>query len=188
MYHQQGLGLAPVIAAAPAFGPAAPFVAAGGAIATGLAALFGGGDVPYDDFTREIRPIILPKAQATGRPVFVAWYGEVVGLDETGKFLKVGTYTTVEQAILIIQAVADKIGIVYGYLYDTFRMFSPQVGTTGANAPAPSPPGVTTPQLPLSYTYTPSANGGTDYIPYVIAGGLGLILLTTMKGRRKSGN
>lgn len=172
MYHQQSLGIEPATVTM--------------AVQAGISAitkLFGGGDIPYDDFAADIKPIILPKAQATGRPVFVAWYGEVIGLAPDGQFLKIGTYASIPEGIAMIQKTADQYGIVYGYLYDEFRMFTPTAGTPGANAPAPTPPGVTTPQLPPGYvTPQSTVNGGTDYMPYIIAGGIGLILL---KGLRR---
>lgn len=175
MYHRQGLGIDPATISL--------------AVQTGVSALtkilpfVGGTEIPYDDFSREIAPIILPKAKATGRPVFVCWYGEVIGLAPDGQFLNVGTYTTIDEGIQIIQGIADQYGTVYGYLYDQFREFAPTAGTPGANAPAQPPPGVTIPKLPPGYV-TPTkttVNGGTDYMPYLIAGGVGLLLWKGLK-------
>jgi hypothetical protein len=71
---------------APATGPAAPFVALGGAIVSAISSL-----IPprgnYAKFKRTAYPYWLQKAQQTGLPVLGCWFnGEVVGVSPNGTF------------------------------------------------------------------------------------------------------
>ncbi len=80
---QLGSGLTNI---APGTGPAAPFVAAGGAILSAIGSL-----VPprgnYAKFQRTAFPVMLAQAQSSGLPVLMQWFeGEVVGVSPTGQF------------------------------------------------------------------------------------------------------
>lgn len=76
---------------APMTGPAAPFVAAGGAIASMIA-----GMIPprgnFEKFKRTAYPYMLAQAQSTGLPVVFPWFNcELVGVEPNGGFGVVGS-------------------------------------------------------------------------------------------------
>lgn len=121
------LGLAPVVATAPAFGPAAPFVAAGATVVSALVKIFGGGGVPYGQFEEEIAPILRAKARETGLSVFSFWYGEPVGVDANGqRVILPHTGLSVTDYKAILQQLAnDVLQKIISYEYGKWVTYTP---------------------------------------------------------------
>lgn len=162
-----GMRFIPLVAAAPAAGPLAPIVAGAGAVGTilsSLVGLFGGRKEPYDQWKREIEPTVMAQVQATGRPTYAAWYGEVIGINRSGQFVKLGTYTTLAEAEAILQNAANTAGELYALWNGTMRLFSP--GATGVppGGAGTAGSGISLPSLDLGTLALIGAVGAGVYV------------------------
>jgi hypothetical protein len=105
-YHNSGMGFAPIVTGE----PISSLVGTGASVLASLFGIFGGGGDGVDDYQAYIRPVLVAKAQDTGKAAFCTWYGEIAGVSPQGTNISLGSTSGSGQTDDIVQQYADDNG------------------------------------------------------------------------------